>query len=47
MEEKAKLNRRNEHLNAMAGLDELGLGDDFLGNIEANEELVSAHLGTS
>ena len=31
MEERSKLNKRNEHLNQIAGLDGLGLGQDFLG----------------
>ena len=47
MEERAKLNQRNKHIDQIAKLDELGLGDNFLGQVEASEALASAHLGTS
>ena len=47
MEERTKLNKRNEHLNQIAGLDGIGLGEAFLGQVEANEDLVSAHLGST
>ena len=36
MEERTKLNKRNEHLNQIAGLDGLGLGIDLKGQVEEN-----------